>query len=54
MTERTLKITLNKNQTQQFARAIFSEIEKYIAAHQTEYEEFLQSEANQSEEENRI
>ena len=52
MTERTLKITLSKKQTQQFARTIFSEIEKYIAAHQTEYREFLQSEVKQAEKEN--
>lgn len=44
MLESTFKIKINKEQSQQFARAIFTDIEKYIAEHQAEFEEFLREE----------
>lgn len=44
MFESTFEINLNKKQSQKFAQAIFADIEKYIAEHQTEFEEFLREE----------
>lgn len=44
MFKSTLKINLNKEQSQKFARVIFADIEKYIAEHQAKFEEFLREE----------
>lgn len=38
------EIKLNKQQCEEIALTIFADIEQYIAEHQAEFEEFMQSE----------
>lgn len=37
---------MSEKQVQEFAKAIFADIESYVETHREEYEKFLQSERN--------
>ncbi|WP_293969622.1 hypothetical protein [uncultured Ruminococcus sp.] len=40
------EFNIGKKQAEEFAKAIFADIESYVETHRQEYEKFLQSERN--------
>lgn len=47
-----VEVHLNKQQSQEFASAIFADIAAYVESHQDEYEEFLRSQRTDGGSEN--